>query len=481
MIFNSVAFFLFFIVFFILYWFIFCKNIKYQNTLVLIGSYFFYAWWDWRFLFLLIFSSLINYLIGIYIEETENEKKRKVLFYLGLIQGLGGLLFFKYYNFFVESLVNSFSSIGVNLNLKTLQLILPLGISFYTFRTISYLIDVYHNKIQAVKDGIVFFTYVAFFPSLLSGPIDKARDFVPQLESKRKFKYTQAVDGLRQILWGLFKKVVIANNCAILVDKIFDNYSTLPASTLAIGSFLYCIQLYADFSGYSDMAIGIGKLLGFKITKNFNFPFFSENIAEYWRKWHISLTSWVTEYVYTPLSFIFRDYGKWGLILAIIINFLLIGLWHGANWTFVMFGLVHGILFIPLIIADKLNRKPKTVKSKYSKAVAYANMIKTFIIVMLSMIILRVETISDAFLFYKNLFSKSLLSAPSIDFTALIIALSFTLFMLLVEWLNKAEDHGLQLKYIKNTYLRWIIYFSIVILIVLVGQFDVNQFLYFKF
>lgn len=479
MVFNSIAFLLFFTTFFILYWFVLNKNVKFQNILILLGSYFFYAWWDWRFLSLLIFSSLVNYLVGIHIEKTENEKRRSILLYIGLIQGLGGLLFFKYYNFFVESLVDSFSSLGINLSLTTINIILPLGISFYTFRTISYVIDVYNEKTAAVRNWVVFFGYVSFFPSLLSGPIDKARDLVPQLESKRVFKYEQAVDGMRQILWGLFKKIVIANNCALLVNEIFGNYMNLPASTLLIGSFLYSIQIYADFSGYSDMAIGIGKLLGFSITKNFNFPFFSQNIAEYWRKWHISLTSWITEYVYTPLSFIFRDYGKWGIVLAIIINFLLIGLWHGANWTFVIFGLVHGVLFIPLIISGALTAKPKVKNDK--KIIIYLKILKTFFIVMLSMVIFRANTITDAFLFYKQLFSLSILSFPIIDKTDFLLAMFFIIFMFMGEWRNRNKEHGLQFGRTAKIYHRWLMYFSIIIITVIFGVFNLNQFIYFKF
>lgn len=481
MAFNSSAFVIFFLLFFILYWFVFNKTLRFQNILILLGSYFFYAWWDWRFLLLLIFSSIVNYLLGIHIEKTEHEKRKSVLMYLGLIQGLGGLLFFKYYNFFVESLVDSFSSIGVNLSLNTINIILPLGISFYTFRTISYIIDVYHGKTKAVKNLVVFFSYVAFFPTLLSGPIDKARDLVPQLESKRIFKYDQAVDGLRQILWGLFKKIVIANNCAPLVNEIFDNYASLPASSLWIGAFLYCIQIYADFSGYSDMAIGLGKLLGFSITKNFNFPFFSQNIAEYWRKWHISLTSWITEYVYTPLSFIFRDFGKWGIILAIIVNFILIGFWHGANWTFIVFGLVHGLLFVPLIINGTLTLTTKSKITTHNNLIIFLKIIKTFIIVMLTMVIFRANTITEAFLFYKNLVSFSLFSAPKLDFTALFITLFSITVMFVIEWLNKNKDHGLQIEGVKSIYKRWLLYFFVLSSILILGVFNVNQFIYFQF
>ena len=239
-----------------------------------------------------------------------------------------------------------------------------LGISFFTFRTLSYLLDIDKGKIKAEKNWVVFFAYVSFFPSILSGPIDRAKNLIPQLEKKRAFDYNQAIDGLRQILWGLFKKIVIADNCAPFVNQIFNNYQSYPSSSLLLGAFFYAIQIYADFSGYSDMAIGISRLMGFNITKNFDFPFFAQNIAEYWRKWHMSLTSWLTDYVFTPLSIAFRDYGKWGLTFAIIINFTIIGIWHGPNWTYVLFGFLHGCYFIPLILRGTMNKKNKIAKGK---------------------------------------------------------------------------------------------------------------------
>ena len=273
MLFNSITFAVFFVGFFLLYWLAFKQNLKLQNILLLAGSYVFYAWWDWRFLSLLIGSSALNYYLGIFIAKSENNKRRRFLLFIGLLQGIGGLIFFKYYNFFITSFASAFSIFNFHIEVRTLQLILPLGISFYTFRTISYLLDIDKGKIKPVTDIVVFFSYVAFFPSLISGPIDRAKLLIPQLEKERVFDYSGITDGMRQVLWGLFKKIVVADNCAAITNQIFSNYENLPASSLVLGALFYSFQLYADFSGYSDMAIGIARMLGFNITKNFNFPF----------------------------------------------------------------------------------------------------------------------------------------------------------------------------------------------------------------
>lgn len=333
-----------------MYWQVFGRNLKVQNVILLLGSYIFYAWLNWKFLLLLIISSAVSYVLGLSISKTTNEKKKNLLLYLAVFQSLGILFFFKYFNFFITSIVDLLNVFHLNPNIQTLKIILPFGISFYTLKLISYVLDVYNEKIEPTNDWFVFFNYVSFFPCLLAGPIDRADNFIPQLEKSRQFSYAQSVDGFRQILWGLFKKIVIADSCASITGQLFDNYQNYPGSSLLLGAFLYIVQIYADFSGYSDMAIGISKLLGFSIPNNFNYPFFAQNIAEFWQRWHISLTSWMTEYVYSPLSFIFRRYAKNGIILSIIINFILVGLWHGSNWTFVIFGLLHGLYFIPLIL-----------------------------------------------------------------------------------------------------------------------------------
>lgn len=488
MLFNSLQFFLFFSLFFVFYWLVFSKNLKWQNVLILVASYVFYAIGDWRFLLLLIFSSVLNYFIGIGIHKFPNHKIKKLLLFCGLFVGLGGLVIFKYLNFFIISFQDAFALIHLNFNFHPIKLILPLGISFYTFRTISYLLDIDKGKIEPIKNWVVFFSYVSFFPSLISGPIDKAKTLVPQLENPRVFDINQATDGLRQILWGIFKKIVIADNCATLTSEIFEKYEILPGSTLLLGAFLYTIQIYADFSGYSDMAIGVARLMGFNITRNFEFPFFSQNIAEFWRKWHISLTNWLTEYVFTPLTITFRDRGQFGLILAIIINFTLIGIWHGANWTFVLFGFVHGCFFIPLIIRNKLNKKKKIAIDKIFPSFAeFINIVGTFVLVMLTFIIFKSEDISSAFVYFKNLFSVSIFSIPVIDNLVLFISTMIFVFgMLTLEWFQRDKQHALQFSTsIKSTVfsrkpIRWLTYLVLIFTILCFAG-KQQDFIYFKF
>ena len=482
MVLNSLPFAIYFVFFFLIYWFVINRNLQLQNLLILAGSYLFYAWWDWRFLFLLIGSSLVTYILGFFISKNSNENKGKFLLTLGLVQGLGLLVLFKYYNFFTETFVEIFRIIGIEINIYSLTLILPLGISFYTFRTLSYLFDIYYGKIKPASNWVVYFSYVAFFPSLIAGPIDKPKALVPQLENKRVFDYSHAADGMRQLLWGLFKKTVIADNCAKLTGTIFDNYESLPASSLLLGAIYFTIQLYADFSGYSDMAIGFARLIGFNITKNFNYPFFAQNIAEYWRKWHISLTTWLTDYVFAPLTIAFRDYGKLGLIIAILVNFVLIGIWHGANWTFVLYGFLHGCYYIPLILRNTLNKKNKIDKDKpLPSFVEFKNMAVTFMLVVVTNIIFRSPNVATAFDYIGNLFSTSLLSYPvnAIPRGTEIILLPLILVLLIVEWLQRDKPHGLDIRTLTFP-LRWSIYFVIFILYLYNAK-EATDFMYFKF
>lgn len=484
MLFNSFTFAGFFLVFFILYWFVFNKSLKLQNILILAGSYFFYAWWDWRFLSLLIASSLLNYFLGIYIGKSTSQKQKRLFLWIGLIQGIGGLIFFKYFNFFIVSLTQLFSSFNVSLNIHVLNIILPLGISFYTFRTLSYLLDIKNKKIEPTHDWIIFFSHVAFFPSLISGPIDKAKTLIPQLETPRKFNLDEAVDGSRQILWGLFKKIVVADGCAIISKQVFEDYSNLPGSTLLIGIFFFTLQIYADFSGYSDIAIGIARLLGFNITKNFDFPFFAQNIADFWRRWHISLTSWMTEYVFTPLSISFRDYDKAGLIMAILINFVIIGIWHGANWTFLLFGFLHGCYYIPLILRGTMNKKKKINPDEFFPSFAvFRNMVGTFILVMLTFVVFQSATVMQALEYYKIIFSPSLFSKPVLlDNSVIFTSLFFVSVMILIEWLQRTKDHALQINNIKSPIVRFGIYYALILItIYFYGSSESNQFIYFKF
>lgn len=483
MVFNSVEYIVFFSAFFILYWFVFGRNLQAQNIFLLAGSYLFYAWWDWSSLLLLAGSSIVIFFLGVYIDKTENEQRRRLLVYVGLLLGLGCLLFFKYYNFFIESLTDALSVFSIKLHLQTLHLILPLGISFYTFRSISYLLDVDSGKIKPSTDPVAFCTYIAFFPSLLAGPIDRARTFIPQLEKKRQFEYSHAAEGMRQILWGLFKKVVIADNCATVTDTIFGQHAG-TGSSFVLGAFLYIIQVYADFSGYSDMAIGFARLLGFNIVKNFNFPFFAQNIAEFWQRWHISLTTWMTEYVYTPLSFVFRKLRKTGIILAIIINFILVGLWHGANWTFVLFGLLQGCYFIPMILRGTLNTKNNVIIPKFLPGGReFINMAGTFTLMMLTSLLFRASNLKEAFGYYKSILSSSLFSAPRfMGLMNTLLVMALIIFFMSVEWLGRNKDFAIsKLDTNFNRPLRWIIYLLLIFMMGMYSETKEMPFIYSKF
>jgi len=479
MIFNSIIFVGFYAVFFVLYWFVFNKSLKFQNLLLLAGSYGFYGWWNWHFIPLLIGYSLFNYLLGFYINKAPQQLVKNILKNAATIIGIGLLFYFKYTNFFIESFIDLFKKFNIDLDIHTINIILPLGISFYTFRTLSYIYDIHKGKIQPVNDWIVFFSFVAFFPSLLSGPIDKAKTLLPQLSKKREVNYLMAVDGSRQILWGAFKKIVIADNLSPITNNAYDTYHSLPGSTLLVCAFYFSIQLYADFSGYSDMAIGIAKLLGFEITKNFDYPFFAQNIAEFWRKWHMSLTTWLTDYVFTPLSIQFRDYDKIGLIMAILINFTLIGIWHGANWTFVLFGVLHGCFYIPLILKGKLNKKKKpNLNQVWPTGIEFMNMLLTFALVSFSFILFRSDNLSQAAGIVKKICSKSIISFPILITWYMIPVISI---FLLAEWFQRNAQYTLQIGFIKNNVIRIGLYYFVLLAIMVFGATGATQFIYLKF
>jgi len=302
MLFNSLDFAIFFPIVFLLYWFLFRGNIRQQNLLVVASSYFFYAWWDWRFLFLIIFSTTLDFFIGKKLGQEQDSKKRKYYLWISIIANLGSLGFFKYYNFFVENFIEAFSFFGTEIHGGSLDIILPVGISFYTFQTLSYSIDVYKRKMEPTKDFVAFSAFVCFFPQLVAGPIERASNLLPQFNKKRKFSYEKSADGLKQILWGFFKKTVIADNCAEYADMFFNNPSDYNGSALILGVFFFAFQIYGDFSGYSDIAIGASRLFGINLSRNFQFPYFSRDIAEFWRRWHISLSTWFRDYLYIPLG-----------------------------------------------------------------------------------------------------------------------------------------------------------------------------------
>lgn len=479
MIFNSIPFAIFFISFYLLYWFVSNKNLKIQNLLLLFGSYIFYAYWDWRFLSLLLLVSTSSYLSGKYIGQSNNDSKKRLVLWGNIFGAISVLLYFKYTNFLISSFVALIKVFGFGSDLHTLQIILPLGISFYLFRTISYLLDVNNGKINACNDFIIFFTYVAFFPSLISGPIDRAKLLIPQLEKERTFNYAQSTDALRQFLWGLFKKIVVADNIAVATSQIFDGYLEMSPSVLFLGAIYFSVQLYADFSGYSDMAIGCAKLLGINVTKNFDYPFFSQNIAEFWRKWHISLTSWLTEFIFTPITIQLRDYEKMSLAIGIVVTFLISGLWHGANWTFVVWGFLYGIYYIPSIIRGTMLAKKKKNKTMNlrQQTIFFANMIGLFLLVSITNVLFKVNSLSQGFVYLNRMFSVEVLQFPSLYKAQMPVVL----ILFGVEWAQRNEHHGLQTLGLKwPTPLRWLFYFMLMALIFIYNSKE-QQFIYFQF
>ncbi len=481
MVFNSLDFVFFIIPVFLLYWLVFSKSNIYQNLFLLTVSIFFYTWADWRFLALLLGSTLINYYLGLKIYSSPEDRKKSIFLYIGLVFNVGLLLYFKYFNFFYEGFYEILNVFGSTSTYNSLQILLPLGISFFTFQTLGYLIDVYNEEIEPTQNLLDFSVFVVFFPKILSGPIERASSLIPQIKEKRVISYEVSVDGLRQILWGLFAKIVVAENCALIVNPIFNNYENESGSTLLLGTFFYAIQLYADFSGYSNMAIGVSKLFGIQLMRNFSTPFFSTNISDFWRKWHISLTTWMMDYVFTPLSFTLRRHQKKGLIISIITTFVLVGFWHGANWTFVVYGLLHGIYFIPLVFSGKMNTSEIVAKGKLLPSIKeILKMLLLFVLIMLTDVFFRVESVSVGFEYLQGIFSLSIIDLPSVLFTStILITITLVGFFILVEWMNREKKHDFEIGNY-NIYLRWVSYIFIFVLILIFGK-SAETFIYFQF
>ena len=440
MLFNSIEFAFFLLIVFLLYWFVFQKSLKAQNLFLLLASYFFYGWWDWRFLGLIFISSLSDYLIGAAIGRTESNKKRKQLLYLSLLINLGILCVFKYFNFFSESFYLAFQTLGIGIRPFTLNVLLPVGISFYTFQTLSYTIDIYRKEIKPSVDAIAFFAFVGFFPQLVAGPIERTKNLYPQFLTPRRFNYESAVNGSRQILWGLFKKMVIADHLAIYVNQIFEQYEALPASILLLGAVYFSIQIYCDFSGYSDIAIGTARLFGFNLLQNFNFPYYSQNMTEFWRKWHISLSTWIRDYLYTPLALYFRDYQKTGIIVALVLSFSINGLWHGAAWTFIIWGLIHGLALSFEIMTKK---QRKQLKKKINlDFYRFCSIGLTFVFWSFTLIIFRAESLSHAAGYISSIFFWDIFTTP--DYHK-IRPLVFVFFILVFEHTQRNTKYALEI------------------------------------
>jgi len=491
MLFNSLQFALFLPIVFLLYWFVFDRfisksehQLRLQNAFVVVASYVFYGWWDWKFLLLIAFTSFCSWGSGLLIGKAKSKKEAKTWTTLNIVLNLSILALFKYYDFFVAEFVQLFH---VSSERFLLKVMLPVGISFYTFQALSYSIDVYWGKIEPTKDIVAFFAFISFFPQLVAGPIERATNLLPQFLKKREFDYDTAVDGMRQILWGLFKKIVVADNCAMYVDQVFPDYMNQTGSTLLLAAFFFTFEIYGDFSGYSDIAIGTAKLFGIKLMRNFNMPYFSRNIAEFWRRWHISLTAWFRDYVYFPLGG--SRVSKIKVVRNTFIVFLVSGIWHGANWTFFAWGVYHALLFLPLLLMGK-NRK-------YTDQLAEGRILPTlketgrilltFFLVMIGWIVFRAESIGDAWGYISRMFSASLFSVPLLIVREYYIPLFISIIILIVvEWLQREQkDFDVAITFnkllnIQNEKVRAVVYALLLVLIILYGG-QPASFIYFQF
>ncbi|MFY0630591.1 MAG: MBOAT family protein [Flavobacteriaceae bacterium] len=478
MLFNSFDFAFFLAICFVIYWFVLNKHLKLQNFFILVASYVFYGWWDWRFLGLILFSTLVDFSVGKLLLKEKKNSRRKILLTTSLVTNIGLLFVFKYYNFFIESFTEAFSFFGSEIQANTLNIILPVGISFYTFQTLSYTIDIYRKKLTPNNDFISFAAFVSFFPQLVAGPIERASHLLPQFYKKRTFNYQNTTQGMRQILWGLFKKIVIADNAAEVVNLIFNNSGTFGGSTLFLGGVLFAFQIYCDFSGYSDIAIGTSKLFGFHLKKNFAFPYFSRDMAEFWRRWHISLSTWFRDYLYIPLGGSRVNASK--RIRNIFIIFLVSGFWHGSNWTFVVWGALNALYFLPLLLSKKnrVNLDNVAQERFLPSLKEFFQMTVTFILAVIAWIFFRAENIHHAFQILTEICSLTLFSIPEVK---PLVLLGLILVMMAIEWVYRKEDFAFsnfQLKAVKV--FRWTTYLLIIFTIYWFGG-EKQEFIYFQF
>ena len=481
MLFNSFTFMIFLPVVFLLYWFVF-RKLRWQNLLILVASYVFYGWWDWRFLLLIVITSASSFASGLMISRNEGRQRlRWAVSAANIVLNLGILAAFKYFNFFVDSLASVLSVFGLSVDWPTMHIILPVGISFYTFQVLSYSIDVYARRIEPTRDVVAFFSFISFFPQLVAGPIERATNLLPQMERARSFDYAKAVDGLRQMLWGFFKKLIIADGCAEVVNQLWDGVAGATGAMLLVASLLFTFQIYADFSGYSDIAIGCAKLFGFRLTTNFRVPYFSRNVREFWRRWHITLMNWFTQYVYFPLGGSRR--GRARTILNTLIVFALSGLWHGADWTFVLWGLYHAVLFIPLVLLGS---------SKYKDTVAHGrllpsfrellSMLVTFLFINFGWVLFRAPDFTGFWEFTSRLFSPSLFSMTGLTMRMATMLL-WCAGLLLVEWMQREREHVLQIDgyRIFSTQVARLSLYALIVFLIFCFAGKVQTFIYFQF
>lgn len=483
MFFNSLDFAVFLPIVFVIYWFVFQRNTRLQNLFVAAASYVFYGWWDWRFLSLIAFSTVVDFLVGSALLSEKYSKKRKALLWISILVNLGFLGFFKYYNFFLENFIEAFSFMGMEFRASSLEIILPVGISFYTFQTLSYTIDVYRKKLEPTRDIVAFTAFVSFFPQLVAGPIERATNLLPQFYTMRKFDYAKATDGMRQILWGLFKKMVIADNCAVYADTIFGASGELSGSTLVLGALFFTFQIYGDFSGYSDIAIGTARLFGFNLKRNFAFPYFSRDMAEFWRRWHISLSTWFRDYLYIPLGG--SKGGKSTTIRNVFIIFIVSGFWHGANWTFIAWGALNALFFLPLLLANKNRNNLDNVGGGklFPGALNIAKIGLTFSLTVFAWIFFRAETMNHAVSYLGGMFSSSILDPVAfLNHSASKVTLVIILAFVIVEWLGRTNEYAIEKLLVKWPKMaRWSAYSFLIFIIGMLCGTEETPFIYFQF
>jgi alginate O-acetyltransferase complex protein AlgI len=479
MLFNSLSFAIFLPIVYFLYWFVTSKSLKFQNILLLVSSYYFYACWDWRFLFLLMFSTVLDYYTGIKMSDARNQNNKKFWFWLSVSINLGFLGVFKYYNFFAESFADAVSVFGFKADPWVLSVVLPVGISFYTFHGLSYVIDIYKDRIKAEKSFVDYSVFVSFFPLLVAGPIERATHLLPQIQQERKFDYQKSVDGLRQILWGLFKKIVIADQCAEFANLIFNNSADYSGSTLLLGAVFFTFQIYGDFSGYSDIALGTARLFGIELLQNFSFPYFSRDIAEFWRRWHISLSTWFRDYLYIPLGG--SKGGTWMRVRNTFIIFIVSGFWHGANWTFIIWGALNALFIMPSIIFNTNRNNIEIVaKGKFLPSFKELLMILvTFTMTVFAWIFFRAINMNHAISIVSEIFSKSLLSKPQVYS---IVVIFFIVVFVLIEWIGREQKYAIE-KLGVNWFrpLRWSFYAFLIFIICMFMKTEETPFIYFQF
>ncbi|QLC67508.1 MBOAT family protein [Flavobacterium sp. LPB0248] len=477
MFFNSLAFAVFLPIVFFLYWFVFNKTKSTQNALLIVASYYFYSCWDWRFLFLLVFSTFLDYFTGIQIEKSNSDRSRKFWFWLSILVNLGFLGIFKYYNFFATSFAEMFSSLGFKVSPMLLNVILPVGISFYTFHGLSYVIDIYYKRIKAEYNFIDYSLFVSYFPLLVAGPIERATHLLPELKEKREFNFEKAKEGVYQIVWGLVKKVVIADTCAVYANAIFDHYQSMNSLSLILGAVYFAFQIYGDFSGYSDIALGVSKLFGLDLLRNFNYPYFSRDIAEFWRRWHISLSSWFRDYLYIPLGG-----SKGGLMMKIrntFIIFIVSGFWHGANWTYIVWGFINAVYFLPLLLSNSNRNNMDSIILKWNldSVRVLFSILTTFLLTCVAWVFFRARTITDAVLYLKRIFTSGEFNSQYLDNERYNYELLLMIgLFVLVEWNNKTKVEPISGK-------RSMLKMALAIMaIIAFGTYsDYKEFIYFQF